>query len=452
MENTDRRRELGFAALRACLQYVAFIAIAFAASAVFVLVATSFVRELHAPMGIVYAISSVLVILPYYSVVRAFELYDLRERKRFISLSGERYGFFSDLKITFSDKKIREKTLVDLGLTMLFVFAFPYELGYAYIMAAFREWLALGDTELYFLKSAVMCPLLFVLSFLAKTSAHKWWIVARTGEKEKMDKLKRPNTRLALELLKIIAVYSVSSGTLPTVIMLFVSLVLTLGLFKEETWIIPVILVFFAVPYIVRIFLSLSRRRKFYRAFRRAAEERGWSVDGVNNPIRSAVVYRPGASFIISKGDKRYAVKLASVKHRGRPTYISPDGHYTVKHTVSFLKINLFHIMTDTEYKFEADARKLVVFSPMPKRLYINYGRTDTAPDDGDGGTLPTAVVLRAAVTGGNRGKSIHGPGYVSDVDRGIIKPFETGECIGDYKFFTPTGFISAMENDCLDR
>ena len=49
--------------------------------------------------------------------------------------------------------------------------------------------------------------------------------------------------------------------------------------------------------------------------------------------------------------------------------------------TVSFLKITLFHIMTDTEYKFESDAKKLVVFSPMPKRLFINYGRTDTAPD-----------------------------------------------------------------------
>ena len=26
------------------------------------------------------------------------------------------------------------------------------------------------------------------------------------------------------------------------------------------------------------------------------------------------------------------------------------------------------------------------------------------------------------------------------------------GENIGEYKFFTPSGFISAMENDCLDR
>lgn len=447
------RREVGFIMLRSFLQYIAFIAVSLSASAVFVLVASGLAGEIHAPMAIVYAISSVLVVLPYYSVVRSFELYDLKARRAFIELNGEKYGFFSDFKNTLSDGKMRAKTMLDLGLTTVMVFALPYELGYAYIMAAFREWFSFGDLELYLLKGAIMCPLLFLLSVLAKTSAHKWWIVARTGEKEKMDKLARPNLRLFLELIKITAVYSVSSGALPTVIMLFVSLVLTLGILKEQTWIIPVVLACFAIPYFVKVLLALSRRKKFYRAFLRSARERGWTVENVNCPVKSVLVYRPGLSFTISKDGRKYAVKLASVKHRGRPTYISPEGHYTVKHTVSFLKINLFHIMTDTEYKFETSEKKIVVFSPMPKRLFINYGRTDTAPDDGDGGTLPTAVVLRSAIMGGgSRGRSIHGPGYVSDVDRGIIKPFETGECIGEYKFFTPSGFISAMENDCLDR
>lgn len=452
MDSCERRRELGFIMLRSVVQYIAFIIISVSASAVFVLVAKALAEELHAPVATVYAISSVLVVLSFYSVVRAFELYDLKSREQFIRSSGEVYGFFSDVRITFSDKGLKNKTLIDLGLTALLVFVLPYELGYAYIMAALREWLSIEGAELYLLKGAIMCPLLLLLSLLAKTSAHKWWIVARTGEKEKMDRLRRPNLRLLLELVKIIAVYSVSSAALPTVIMLFVSLVLTIDILKDQTWIIPVVLVIFTVPFAVRTLLTLSRRRRFYRAFLKAARERGWCVEGVNNPIRSALVSRPGASFVISKDGKRYAVRLASSKHRGRPTYISPEGHYTVKHTVSFLKITLFHIMTDTEYKFEADTKKLVVFSPMPKRLFINYGRTDTAPDDGDGGTLPTAVVVRAAATGGSRGKSIHGPGYVSDVDRGIIKPFETGENIGEYKFFTPSGFVSAMENDCLDR
>ncbi|MBQ7363187.1 MAG: hypothetical protein IJW48_01920 [Clostridia bacterium] len=447
------RREVGFVLLRSLLQYISFLFVSVATSSVFVLVATGFVRELHIPIANVYAISSFALVLPFYSVVRSFELYDLRSRSVFLKTSGEVYSLRSDIAVSFGERSLRLKLICDVSATVFLAFVLPYELGYAYLMAVFRDTFALGEGTLYLLKGAIVCPTMVVLSFLAKTSAHKWWIVARTGEREKMDKLTRPNLRLFLELLKIFAIYAVSSVALPTVIMLFVSLVFTLGLLGEQPWIIPLALVIVTVPFVVRNILTLGRRRKFYRAFVRSAAERGWCVSGVNNPIRSSVVYRPGASFTISKGDKCYAVRLASIKQRGRPVYISPDGYYTEKRTVSFLKITLFHIMTDTEYTFESDAKKLVVFSPMPKRLYINYGRTDTAPDDGDGGTLPTAVVLRAAVTGGgSRGRSIHGPGYVSDVDRGIIKPFETGECVGDYKFFTPSGFISAMENDCLDR
>ncbi len=446
------RRELGFVLLRSLLQYVAFLTVSFVTSSVFVLVATGFVRQLHVPMTIVYAISSFALVLPFYSVVRAFELYNLANRRAFLESTAGVYTLRSDISLSFRGT-LRTRILFDVAATVLLAFALPYELGYSYLMAVFRDSFGFGEGTLYLLKGAIVCPVILLLSLLAKTSAHKWWIVARTGEREKMDKLSRPNFRLYLELIKIFAVYAVSSVTLPTVIMLFVSLVLTLELLGEQPWIIPLFLVIIIVPFCVRNVITLKRRRKFYRTFVRAATERGWCVEGVNNPIRSAVVYRPGASFTVSKGEKRYSVRLASVKRRGRPVYISPEGYYTVKHTVSFLKITLFHIMTDTEYAFESDATKLVVFSPMPKRLYINYGRTDTAPDDGDGGSLPTAVVIRAAITGGgSRGRSIHGPGYVSDVDRGIIKPFETGECIGEYKFFTPSGFISAMENDCLDR
>ena len=90
----------------------------------------------------------------------------------------------------------------------------------------------------------------------------------------------------------------------------------------------------------------------------------------------------------------------------------------------------------------------------MPRKLYINYGRSDTAYDDGDGGTLPTVVALRSAITHGAKSgvRSVHGPGYITDVDRGIIKPLVTGDKVGEYKFFSPEGFISALDNNCVER
>ena len=446
------RKQVGYVLLRSGVQYVAFLLISFISSSIFVLCAEGLIRELHGPMSVIYAISSVTLLFPFYTAVRSFELYNLKVREAFLGKVGEIYTLRADISAILHVKEIKIRFFLDLALTATLVFILPYEIGYIYVMSFFRDAFALGATELYLIKGAIMCPLLSVLLVLAKTSAHKWWIIARTGEREKMDNLKRPKVRLFLELLKALGIYSVSSVALPTVIMLLVSFALTLGLLSEQTWIIPLVIAVIIVVLVWRNIFTLRRRRKFYKRFLRAAEASGWTVECVNSPIRSSVSYRPGASFVISKGDKRYAVRLASAKRRGLPVFVSPDGYYTVKNTISFLKITLFHIMTDVEYGFESDAKKIVVFSPMPKRIFINYGRTDTALDDGDGGTLPTAVVLRAAAMGGNRGKSIHGPGYVSDVDRGIIKPFETGDVIGDYKFFTPSGFISAMENDCLDR
>ncbi len=450
------RRDIGFVLLRSLLQYISFLVISQAASLIFVLIATGFTRELHVPNTAVYAISSFVCVLGFYSVVRAFELYNLTQRSEFIAKNGEVYGLRADIATSFRTGDFGARCITDILVTLLLALALPYQLGFFYVMAAFRDSLAIGEGALYLLKGAVVCPSMLVLMLLAKTSAHKWWIVARTGEREKMDKLSHPNARLYFELLKIFAIYAVSSAALPTVIMLFVSLVLTVGLLGEQPWIIPLMLVLLLVILLiwaVRMLIVLGHRRKFYRAFMRSARERGWRVEELNSPIRSALSYRPGASFTIAKETRRYAVRLVSAKHRRRPTYISPEGFFSVKNTVSILKITLFHIMTDTEYAFESHDTRLVVFSPMPKNLYINYGRTDTAPDDGDGGVLPTAVVIGAAARGGgSRGRSVHGPGYVSDVDRGIIKPFETGEKIGDYKFFTPAGFISAMENDVLDR
>ena len=132
--------------------------------------------------------------------------------------------------------------------------------------------------------------------------------------------------------------------------------------------------------------------------------------------------------------------------------YISPEGVVTARRTVSFLKFEFFHVMTDIRYAFEAEegVGKLVVFSPMPRKLFLNFGRTDQKPDDGSGGfnsysNYGTNTVL-------STGKRYRGPGYVSDIDRGIIKYFQPGERVGEYKVYNPDGLFSAISTDCIDR
>ena len=439
--------------LSQCAFYIVYITLSTVLSAIFVLCCTGIVNELRLPMEPVFAVSSLGFIFSAYSVSRAAELYNLGRRQFFISKLGDKYSLRRDLAVSFSGEEL-PYTLIRIGTPALLAFLSPIRLGYGFIMRSLTPTFTALGGSLFLWKGLIVCPVLIFISLLAETSAHKWWIVARTAEREKLDRLTTPVIRTALEILKISVIYCISFAVLPAVIMLFVSLVLTFGVFSIQPWIIPVVAVIIPLPPLVRRVRHLLLRRRYFRRTLRSLRAAGYTVEEINHPIRSVLRHYAGASFVIRRGDDSWAVKLVSSGHRRRPVYINTEGFFTAKQTVSFMKINLFHIMHDYEYAFESEHKKLVVFSPMPHRVFLNYGRCDTAPDDGDGGTVPTVALLRSAITSGGASstRTVHGPGYISDVDRGIIKPFETGEVVSGYKFFSPRGFVSAADNSCLDR
>ncbi len=440
-------------ALRALISYLVFLFVSVVTSSVFVLAGGGFVSELNISRMPLFAFASLTVLFSIYSVIRAFELYDLSARSAFIARAGRKYSLKDDIRITFGDPLIRVKFITETSVILLLIFILPSGVGYRYMMAAVKGIIPVSGWGEYFLKSAIMCPVAFVMTFLARTSAHKWWIVARTAERERLDGMTRPVPRLVIEIAKIFFIYLVSFVALPTVIMLIASLILTFGLLSRQPWIIPVVAVIFVVPFVLRNLGALSRRRRMYRYIKKRLLLSGYKLTDISYPVISAISPRAGATFTMTKDGKSYAVKLISPKVRRFPMFINSEGFATVKHTVSFLKITLFHVMTDIDYSFASDEKRIVVLAPAPRRVYINWGRTDTAYDDGDGGTVPTIVTMRAAImSGGKASRGVHGPGYVSDIDRGIIKPFETGDKIGEYKFFTPAGFVSAADNDCLER
>ena len=450
-ENT-KREYLGVF-LRSLVLYIVFIVVSFVASILFILGSGYLLDELNLPIEPVFALSTLSLMLCLYSLTRAFELYDLGARRDFLAAMGERYSLVEDLKLTFRGV-ISRRFYISLGVMLVLAAILPYQIGYNYLMVSINELAHLSGGLLYLLKGVVVCPGIFITVTLAKTSAHKWWIVARTTEREKLDSLKSPKFRLFLEVLKITGIYTVSFYVLPPVIMLLVSLALMLGLFSTQPWIIPVVLFIIVVPRFVRSTILLIVRAKYYKRLKRTALLCGYGVTGVKRPILSALRPTSGATLTLERDGRKYTVKLLSAVSLRKPVFINTGGFFTVKHTVSLLKITLFHLMRDIDYAFESDGMKICVFTPMPRKLFVNYGRSDTAYDDGDGGTVPTVIALGTAIRHGVKSgvRSVHGPGYISDIDRGIIKPFETGEKIGEYKFFTPAGFVSAIDNDCVER
>ena len=440
-------------ALRALISYAVFLFISMVTSSVFIIAGGGFVHELNISSEPLFAFSSLTLLFSVYSVIRAFELYDLGARRIFVAEIGKKYSLKDDLRISFGHPYMKVKTLVETAVILLLVLILPVGVGYRYLMRAVSSVIPVSGWNVYFLKNAIMGPVALLMTLLARTSAHKWWIVARTTERERLEGMQNPIPRLVIELVKIFVIYLAGFVVLPTLIMLIVSLILTIGLLSSQPWIIPVALVILFVPMIQRNVRALSRRARIYGYIKRRLIKAGYTITDIRYPVISSISPRDGATFNMSRDGETYSVKLISSKVRRFPMFINTEGFVTVKHTVSFMRITLFHLMTDIDYSFGSSEKKIVVLAPSSRRVYINWGRTDTAYDDGDGGTVPTIVTMRAAImSGGKASRGIHGPGYISDVDRGIIKTFETGDKIGEYKFFTPSGFVSAAENNCLER
>lgn len=415
---------------RAAISYLLFLLISGLLSFLFITASSSLANELRTKMHPFYIAAAVLLPLSFYSIFRAFELYDKDAQAAFPFERVTRYTFFGGLAVLFGTPVLRRKFFVSLALVNLAVLVLPYRIGFRFLVAALNPASGMTPETAKLLTVAIACPVLSLIILLAKTSAHKWWVIAPTGERDKILGSRSHNLRLIVEVVKIAAVYAIAFPTLPTVFMLILSMVLTFGQFTLWIWVGIAAVILFV--FVCRASLALSRRIRFLKRMKKHLSAAGYSLSKIQRPVLSVFLPDRDEDFTIEKDGKVYTCKLVGSHNCRRPMYISPEGVITEKHTVSFMKITFFHIMRDTRYELNGE-NKVVIITPMPKKVYVNHGRTDTAPDDGDGGITPAYITAVAAAKGGGiRGgratdRSIHGPGYISDVDRGIIKPFETG-------------------------
>ena len=439
---------------RGLIVYLSFLLVYGILSALFINGCGGIAKEFNYNYQPFYIAVSLALPLPFFSLVRAFELYDKSAQAAFPFDSIKKYGFITGLRILFTTGPLLRKLLTQVAVIALFLLLFPYRLGYSFIVASFypKGGAHPGDVALIIL--GILLPVLIILTILAKCSAHKWWIISPSDKQKAILTHKHPNIRTLLEGLKILAIYGISFPLLPAVIMMTISMVLTFGIFTLWMWI--ALIAFIILFIVIRILRAVLARRRYVKKLLATLKANGYTVSKIKRPILSVLRPLAGTDFTAERDGRVDSIKLMGHTNRKSPTFISPNGYVTVKKSISLLKMPLFYIMTDTDYRMEGE-NKIVIFTPMPRAVYINWGRTDIAPDDGEGAAEGGGAFMMGIMAGGgikqrSRGSTVHGPGYVSDVDRGIIKPFETGERIGEYKFFTPEGFLSAVDNNCLDR
>ena len=165
------------------------------------------------------------------------------------------------------------------------------------------------------------------------------------------------------------------------------------------------------------------KRRKFLKKLKKVCRQNGYTVENPNKMIKSAFNVYDGFNFTLSGGGKKYDCKLVGSLSRSQPMYFSDSGELirVKKKTLSIItgfgaigfgtikSIDLSHKAYSHRYEFESENQKMIIINPVPANIFIGH---------------PSASSFAA------------GP----------------GEKVGKYKIYNATGFLNAIERNCLDR
>ncbi len=86
---------------------------------------------------------------------------------------------------------------------------------------------------------------------------------------------------------------------------------------------------------------------------------------------------------------------------------MTEHGEGAVQHIVRIGKVKLFHIMVRLDYAFESKEKKLVIVVPAPAKIFAGEAN-------------------------------------------GKAREIDTGEILGDYQIFSGSGFLGALERNCI--
>ena len=269
---------------------------------------------------------------------------------------------------------------------------------------------------------------LFAGVFFCHYQAHHFWLAFNE---------KHPIRAALKQLLIILILYPVGAYILPILGATFISV-------GKILLISPVILALIAVIAVIWLILALRavrKRRKFYRALNKLCEQSGYRISGLRGGFRAIFLPFQDAAFTVQVGEKTFNCQMICCLRRSIPLILSPDGNAMFLHSFRIRGIEMFRYATVRRVGNPEDGQKLLIAVPVAGFVYSGSGEVP-----GYAGTV--APRLSGP---GRMGHAILKYTPQQTVHSGI-RPIDTGVSVGNFKFFTSTGFLGALERDVLDR
>lgn len=247
-------------------------------------------------------------------------------------------------------------------------------------------------------------PVFLLLLFLAHLSARKYISGFDNPYLAILESERGTRKRnLFLEITKMSAIYFIGALIFPLVLPIIMTLVRMLG------WIALAIFLILALFLIVfRYFRALLKRRSFRKRLLKMCKEKRIVLKLRRGFFRSVFSMSTTYDFSVFVGEERYDCKMISSPRKYSPVFFDENGTLIRTTTVRFMRdVVLFHSVTVRDFRFLSDGKKILILNPTPQKIFLKD----------------------------RQGKALA----------------DTGERIGEYVLFTGSGFLHALDRNCME-
>ena len=369
----------------------------------------AFAWKLTAPRGVSYMLAGLVSLLftaiLLYSISRVLMLF---ERKAELYEGDKTFGE----KIVFLWKRPKTK----LALLLFLLLPLPYP--------AFAPFFGMYSPFMRYLASRTILPVFLLAYTLGSTRGLVWHELNEKKKSVDRKKINRSPLHFLFHAFKYVPIYAIAAYMLLALSAVIFSLPGMIKLFIT-TSLGTAIIVITATVWTIRIVRGVSKRRQFLEKLADACASQNIPMPEIPGAICSLFRKKErGAVFEITLHNRKYRCKLVSSLKPYTMYRFYPSGEIGHVHTV-FMRFYMRHTMFGSGVLFrqrteiyekkyncafeaEEDVAKIFIFNPCSKIVEGQYGNDSLALDNG-------------------------------------MK-------IGEYTFYTATGFTGAIRRDCLHR
>lgn len=264
---------------------------------------------------------------------------------------------------------------------------------------------AYGNFGKEILALAVFLPFLFVVYTIGHITAIDYW-QGQVGMKR--DTSKKTKRKTYFSILVAYAIVPFALLMVWNFVTLYVPLIFELFQITSSVLLVVVIVFSIAFAILFSFFRVIRARKKCIKGILRACEEKNYAITEIKRPYLSAFHVCRGESFQVTTEKKTYSCKLVGAPQRGVPLIVHPMGGLHFMYSFNLFKAQIFSHTTVRHFGYDSEYSKILIINPVPKKLFCHFGNK------------------------------------IEEIDNGAL--------VGDYKIYTATAFVRAIETDTIER